>query len=122
MFPKSARKTVFDNIEKVNNPGPTDYNRQRMFDNKQAIDYSKRLVSLNPNSSGFKTSMCLSKGDRGSSQGNVSVERKTSMEPLNGRGDSVMHTKVDELSDQSERTPEGNSGKADIPKVLQTDR
>ena len=34
MFPKSARKTVFDNLEKAKNPGPTDYDKKRMFDNK----------------------------------------------------------------------------------------
>ena len=28
-------------------PGPADYGKKRMFDNKQAIDYSKRLQYLN---------------------------------------------------------------------------
>ena len=28
-------------------PGPANYGKKRMFDNKQAIDYSKRFQSLN---------------------------------------------------------------------------
>ena len=44
-FSKAQRKTFFDAIEKKQEqmPGPANYERKRMFDNKQAIDYTKRF-------------------------------------------------------------------------------
>ena len=59
-FTKSTRKTFFDNIEKSSGkmPGPATYDRMRIFDNKQAIDYSKRLqTSVN---SGYNTTLGFS--------------------------------------------------------------
>ena len=44
-FSKSKRKTFFDDAEKSSEkmPGPATYDWMRIFDNKQAIDYSKRF-------------------------------------------------------------------------------
>ena len=54
-FTKAERKTYFDVIGHTQGqrPGPADYGKKRMFDNKQAIDYSKRLSALKGDSEGY---------------------------------------------------------------------
>lgn len=63
-FSKAQRRTFFDAIEKQQEkmPGPANYERKRMFDNKQMIDYSKRFGQSMQ--AGFNT---LSNGFNGSS-------------------------------------------------------
>ena len=48
-FTKAGRVTYFDKVElaSAKKPGPADYGKKRMFDNKQMVDYSKRLSTLN---------------------------------------------------------------------------
>ena len=43
-FTKEVRKNEFDRQIKIEieKPGPADYSRKRMFDNKQIVDYSQR--------------------------------------------------------------------------------
>ena len=55
---------MFDHIEasEKQQPGPGDYGNKRMFDNKQAIDYSKRFQSSATNS-GYNTIIAFSNQD-----------------------------------------------------------
>ena len=41
MFAKAIRKSDFEMLGKSLVPGPGNYERMRMFDNKKVVDYSK---------------------------------------------------------------------------------